>query len=129
MRIRLASVPVKDQEQALKFYSDVLGFAKKLDIPLGEFRWLTVVSPEEPDAAQLVLEPNAHAAAKAYQSALHEAGIPIASFEVDDLEAEYERLVAAGVTFTAKPMDAGDTRVAVLDDTCGNLIQLHQATQ
>ena len=129
MKIRLASVPVEDQENALQFYCDVLGFEKKVDIPLGEFRWLTVVSPDEPDAAQLLLEPNAHPAARTYQAALHEGGIPIASFEVANLDTEHARLVAAGVTFTAEPMDAGDTRVAVLDDTCGNLIQLYQATQ
>lgn len=128
LKIRLNNVPVGDQEQALQFYCGTLGFEKKLDIPLGgEFRWLTVVSPDEPDAAQLLLEPNAHPAAKAYQDALHADGIPIASFAVLDVKAEYQRLSAAGVEFTGEPVDAGGTMVAVFDDTCGNFIQLYEA--
>lgn len=130
MKIKLTNVPVAHQEHALQFYCGILGFEKKLDIPLGEaFRWLTVVSQEEPDAAQLLLEPNAHPAAKAYQDALHEGGIPIASFEVTDLDAEHQRLLAAGVTFHSDPTDTGGTKVAVFDDSCGNLMQLYQATQ
>jgi len=129
MRIRLVSVPVEDQQHALEFYCDVLGFEKKLDIDLGQFRWLTVVSPEEPEAAQLLLEPNAHPASKAYQNALRDDGIPIAAIEVADLDAEYKRLVAASVTFQSEPTDAGGTKIAVFDDSCGNLIQLYQTAQ
>ncbi len=127
MKIRLTSVPVADQEHALGFYTGVLGFEKKLDLPLGEFRWLTVVSPEEPDAAQLLLEPNAHPAAKTYQEKLFADGIPIASFEVTDLKEVFERLRAQDVRFVTQPTQAGDTWVAVFDDTCGNLIQIFQA--
>lgn len=129
MRIRLVSVPVTDQQQALDFYCDILGFEKKLDIDLGEFRWLTVVSPEEPDAAELLLEPNAHPASKAFQDALQNDGIPIAAFAVSDMAAEYQRLVDAGVAFKGEPADAGGTMVAVFDDTCGNLIQLYEAVE
>lgn len=127
MRIRLTSAPVEDQEHALEFYCGILGFDKKLDISLSEFRWLTVVSPEEPGAAQLLLEPNAHPATKAFQSALFDGGIPVASFEVSDLDAEYQRLVAAGVAFQSEPADAGGTKIAVFDDSCGNHIQLYQS--
>jgi len=129
MKIRLTSVPVTDQQHAQEFYCGVLGFEKKHDIDLGEFRWLTVVSPEEPDAAELLLEPNAHPASKAFQEALHNDGIPIASFEVANIDAEYQRLLAAGVAFNGEPADAGGTMVAVFDDTCGNLVQLHQPAQ
>lgn len=128
LKIRLNNVPVGDQEQALQFYCGTLGFEKKLDIPLGgDFRWLTVVSPDEPAAAELLLEPNAHPAAKAYQEALYADGIPIASFAVADVRAEYERLSAAGVVFKGEPADAGGTLVAVFDDTCGNFLQLYEA--
>ena len=127
LKIRLNSVPVGDQAQALRFYCDTLGFEKKLDIPLGgDFRWLTVVSPAEPEAAELLLEPNAHSATKAFQEALHGDGIPIAAFEVEDIKAEYQRLIAAGVEFKGEPADAGGAMVAVFDDTCGNYIQLYQ---
>lgn len=128
MKIRLTSVPVADQQHAQEFYCGVLGFEKKFDIDLGEFRWLTVVSPDEPAAAELLLEPNAHPASKAFQEALHNDGIPIAAFEVADIDAEYQRLLAAGVTFKGEPADAGGTMVAVFDDTCGNLIQLYEAS-
>lgn len=129
MRIRLASVPVSDQEKALRFYTETLGFVQKRDIPLGAARWLTVVSPEEPDGVELVLEPNGeYPAMKALKAALVADGIPITAFEVDDIHAEYERLRALGVSFTMEPTEAGPTTLAILDDTCGNLIQLYQVT-
>ena len=126
MKIRLSSVFVGDQEKALRFYTETLGFEKKVDMPVGEFRWLTVVSPEEPAAAELVLEPNANPAAATYQSAMHESGIPLASFQVDDIDNEYQRLAAVGVEFRSTPTDAGGVTLAVFDDTCGNLIQIYQ---
>ncbi len=126
MRITLISVIVQDQAKALRFYTEVLGFVKKTDLPAGEFRWLTVVSPAAPDGPQLVLEPNANPAAATYQRALHDAGIPLTSFEVDDIAREHRRLVALGVAFTTAPTAAGPATFAVFDDTCGNLIQLHQ---
>ncbi len=128
MKIKLNSVIVQDQQSALQFYTDVLGFTKKVDIPAGEYRWLTVVSPEEPDGAELLLEPNAHPAAATYQRAIFEAGIPLTSFAVDDIEQEYQRLTALGVSFTAKPTDAGSAIIVVFNDTCGNLIQIYQAS-
>jgi len=118
---------VSDQDHALAYYTDVLGFVKKDDIPAGEYRWLTVVSPEDPDGAQLVLEPNAFPPSATYQRALFEAGIPLTSLEVDDVTREFERLRALDVVFTVPPTPAGDTTIAVFDDTCGNLIQIHQA--
>jgi catechol 2,3-dioxygenase-like lactoylglutathione lyase family enzyme len=124
VRINLASVLVDDQERALRFYTDVLGFVKKTEVPLGEHRWLTVVSPEDPDGAELVLEPDEHPAAKPFKRALVEDGIPFTSFAVTDVHAEYERLTALGVTFTQPPTEMGPVTTAVLDDTCGNLIQL-----
>jgi len=127
MKIRLNSVLVGDQEKALLFYTETLGFEKKTDIPVGEFRWLTVVSTEEPDATELVLEANAFPAAATYQQALFEAGIPATALEVDDIDREYERLTGAGVDFRSEPTDAGGVTIAVFDDTCGNLIQLYQA--
>jgi catechol 2,3-dioxygenase-like lactoylglutathione lyase family enzyme len=126
MRIKLTSVLVDDQDKALTFYTDVLGFAKKHDIPLGVFRWITVVSPEGPDDLELALEPNANPAAKKYQEALLEQGIPLTAFEVSDIDAEFERLRSHGVVFTRDPADAGPVRIAVFSDTCGNLIQLYQ---
>ena len=126
MRIRLNSVIVRDQANALRFYTEVLGFQKKMDIPAGEFRWLTVVSAEEPGGAELLLEPNAHPASERYQNALFGAGIPLTSFAVDDAENEYRRLSALGVDFASKPEDNGGTIAAVFDDTCGNLIQIYQ---
>ncbi|WP_026257332.1 VOC family protein [Actinopolymorpha alba] len=128
MRINLASVLVDDQEKALHFYTEVLGFVKKHDIPLGEDRWLTVVSPENPDGTELLLEPSGHPAVKPFKKALVADGIPFTSFAVDDVRAEYERLRGLGVRFTQEPTDMGPVTTAVLDDTCGNLIQIaHQA--
>ena len=118
------SVVVDDQQKAFDFYTDKLGFVVKHDIPLGEFRWLTLVSPEEPDGVELVLEPNQHPASKTFQAALKADGIPYTAFSVDDIEAEVKRLDAAGVHFTQAPMKAGGATIAVFDDTCGNLIQL-----
>jgi len=126
MRITLTSVLVDDQEKALRFYTDVLGFVKKHDVPLGEDRWLTVVSPQDPDGIELVLEPSSHPAAKPFKDALAADGIPFTSFTVDDVRSEYERLRGLGVRFTQEPTDFGMVITAVLDDTCGNLIQLAQ---
>jgi predicted enzyme related to lactoylglutathione lyase len=128
VKVKLNSVLVGDQESALRFYTEVLGFSKKADIPAGEFRWLTVVSPEDPDGAELVLEPNANPAAAAYQQALFEAGIPLTAFAVDDIQQEFERLSSQGVVFTAKPAALGEVAIAVFEDTCGNLIQIYQAS-
>ena len=124
MRIHLASVLVDDQEKALRFYTEVLGFEKKTEIPLGEHRWLTVVSPDEPNGVELVLEPDEHPAAKPFKQALMADGIPFTSFAVTDVHAEVERLRALGVTFTQEPLQMGPVTTAVLDDTCGNLIQI-----
>ena len=126
MKIRLTSVFVDDQSKAVDFYTEKLGFSRKHDIPLGEARWLTVVSPEEADGAELLLEPNRHAAAQAYQSAMFGDGIPVAAFEVGDVAAEHARLTEAGVRFTTGPTDVGSAVIAVLDDTCGNLVQLYE---
>jgi len=123
-RINIASVLVDDQEKALRFYTEVLGFVKKTEIPLGEHRWLTVVSAEDPDGTELALEPDAHPGAAPYKQALVEDGIPFTSFAVDDVHAEHERLTAAGVRFTQPPVLLGEMTTAVLDDTCGNLIML-----
>ena len=124
MRINLTNVLVDDQEKALHFYTDVLGFVKKRDIDLGEARWLTVVSPEEPDGVELLLEPDEHPAARPFKEALASDGVPYTSFAVEDVNAEFDRLRARGVLFTQEPTDMGPTRTAVLDDTCGNLIQI-----
>jgi catechol 2,3-dioxygenase-like lactoylglutathione lyase family enzyme len=124
VRINLASVLVDDQDKALRFYTEVLGFEKKTDVPLGQFRWLTVVSPEAPDGTELVLEPDGHPAAKPFKQALVDDGIPYTSFAVDDVKAEYERLRAQGVRFTQEPVEMPPVTMAVLDDTCGNLIQI-----
>jgi len=126
MRIKLNSIMVDDQDKALEFYTTVLGFKKKHDIPLGEFKWLTVVSPEGPDDVELVLEPNANPAGKTFQQAMFEQGIPATAFEVDDARAEYERLRRQGVAFTKEPTQAGPVIIAVFSDTCGNLIQIYQ---
>ena len=128
MRINLSSVPVDDQQKALRFYTETLGFQKKHDIPLGEHRWLTVVSPEDPDGTELVLEPDEHPAVKPFKSALVEDGIPFTSFAVEDVAEEHRRLNALGVTFTQPPTDYGTVITAVFDDTCGNLIQIAQKT-
>jgi catechol 2,3-dioxygenase-like lactoylglutathione lyase family enzyme len=126
MKIKLTSVFVEDQEKALRFYTNILGFIKKQDIPIGEFRWLTVVSAEGPDDIELVLEPNSNPTAKSYQQALFEQGIPLAAFAVDDIQVEYERLKALGVLFRSEPVAVGATTMAIFDDTCGNLIQIYQ---
>ncbi len=126
MKIQLSSVFVNNQKDALKFYTEVLGFVKKTDLPFGEFSWLTIVSPEGPDDVELVLEPNAHPAAKTYQKAIFKDGIPATSFAVKDIQKEYERLISRGVVFTMKPTKTDWASVAIFNDTCGNLIQLHQ---
>ena len=126
MRINLTSVHVDDQEKAAAFYTGVLGFVKKHDVPVGEFKWLTVVSPEGPDDVELLLEPNDNPAAQAYQQALFEQGIPAAAFAVDDIQAEHERLKGLGVVFATEPVDAGTAIEAMLDDTCGNRIAIYQ---
>jgi catechol 2,3-dioxygenase-like lactoylglutathione lyase family enzyme len=124
VRINIAAVFVDDQDKALSFYTDVLGFEKKTEVPVGEDRWLTVVSPEEPDGTELLLEPDGHPAVRPFKTALVEDGIPYTSFAVDDANAEFERLQAAGVRFTQEPVEMNGVTVAVLDDTCGNLIQI-----
>lgn len=124
MRIHVTSVFVDDQAKALDFHTGTLGFVARTDEPVGEHRWLTVVSPEDPDGTELLLEPNAHPAVDPFRRALVADGIPAASFRVDDLDAEVARLKGRGVRFTQDPLDAGQVRMAVLDDTCGNLIQL-----
>jgi catechol 2,3-dioxygenase-like lactoylglutathione lyase family enzyme len=126
VKIYITSIHVDDQAAALRFYTEVLGFAKKDEIPLGEYSWITVVGPGDPDGPQLSLEPSDHPAVNPYRSALMADGIPITSFAVDDVRAEYERLKGLGVTFTQEPVDVGPVITAVLDDTCGNLIQLAQ---
>src|SRR5262249_6903899 len=126
MRIHLTSILVDDQDEALHFYTEVLGFEKKADIPLGEHRWLTVVSPEEPDGTELVLEPDSHPAVRPFKEALVSDGIPFTSFAVRDIASEFERLRAQGVRFTQEPVAMGPVTTAVFDDTCGNLIQIAQ---
>jgi predicted enzyme related to lactoylglutathione lyase len=127
MKIILTSVMVDDQDKALKFYTEVLGFVKKNDIPMGEARWLTVVSPEGPDGVELLLEPMGFPPARTYQKALFEAGIPLTSFAVDDIKKEYERIKMLGVAFKSAPTKTGPVTIAVFEDTCGNLIQMAQA--
>ncbi|MEU2977149.1 VOC family protein [Streptomyces hirsutus] len=124
MRIHLTSAFVDDQEKALRFYTEVLGFVKKHDLPLGEDRWLTVVSAESPDGTELLLEPSRHPVVAAYKTGLAEDGIPAFSFAVDDVRAEFDRLRGLGVRFTQEPLEMGGVTTAVLDDTCGNLIQI-----
>ena len=126
MQIMLTSILVDDQAKALAFYTDVLGFRKKNDIPMGEHRWLTLVSPEAPDGVELVLEPDEHPAAKPFKAALVEDGIPFTMFAVKDVQGEFERLRELGVRFTQEPATMGPVTTAVLDDTCGNLIQIAQ---
>lgn len=126
MKIVVTSVLVDDQERAVRFYTDVLGFEKKEDIPLGEARWLTVVSPQDRDGTELLLEPDEHPAAKPFKAALVEDGIPYTSFAVDDVRAEFDRMRDLGVRFTQEPLDLGAVTTAVFDDTCGNLIQIAQ---
>jgi catechol 2,3-dioxygenase-like lactoylglutathione lyase family enzyme len=126
MRINLTSVLVDDQDKALRFYTEVLGFQKKTEVPLGEHRWLTVVSQDDPDGVELVLEPDEHPAAKPFKAALVRDGIPFTSFAVGDVRQEFERLAALGVLFTQEPTEMGPVTTAVFDDTCGNLIQIAQ---
>ena len=129
MKIKLVSIPVSDQEAALNFYEGILGFVKKHDIPLGGGnRWLTLVSKDEPDGTELLLEPAPlhFEPSKVYQKALYDAGMPCGQFDVEDLDAEYERLVAKGVSFSMTPTDVGTAKVAIFDDTCGNRVQLVQ---
>jgi catechol 2,3-dioxygenase-like lactoylglutathione lyase family enzyme len=126
IRIYVTSVPVENQEKALRFYTEKLGFIKKTDLPVGEHRWLTVVSPKEQNGVVLLLEPMAFAPAKAYQKSLKDSGIPYTSFMVEDLKKEFERLKRLGVAFNMDPKEVGPTKIAVLDDTCGNNIQLPQ---
>ncbi|QZT65155.1 VOC family protein [Mycolicibacterium austroafricanum] len=128
MRINYTSMLVDDQEKALQFYTRILGFQVKHDVPMGDVRWLTVVSPEDPDGTELTLEPDGHPAVKPFKDALVADGIPFTAFVVDDVRAEYERLAALGVRFTQQPTDMGPVTTAVLDDTCGNLVQLQSAT-
>jgi catechol 2,3-dioxygenase-like lactoylglutathione lyase family enzyme len=124
MKIKLTSIFVHDQAEALAFYTDVLGFVKKADVPLGEHRWLTVASPDEPDGTELVLEPDQHPAVGPFKDALAADGIPFTSFAVDDVAREFERLSSEGVRFTQEPTAMGPVTTAVLDDTCGNLVQI-----
>jgi catechol 2,3-dioxygenase-like lactoylglutathione lyase family enzyme len=126
MKIVVTSVLVDDQEKALRFYTDVLGFIKKTDIPMGQFRWLTVVSPGDANGVELLLEPDQHPAAGPFKRALVDDGIPFTSLGVDDVQAEFDRLRSAGVHFTQPPVALGPVTTAVLDDTCGNLIQIAQ---
>jgi catechol 2,3-dioxygenase-like lactoylglutathione lyase family enzyme len=129
MRIALSSIFIDDQDKALDFYTTKLGFVKKTEILLGAARWLTVVAPDDQDGTELVLEPDSHPAVGPFKSALAQDGIPFNSFEVDDIHAEYERLRAAGVVFTQPPVAMGPVTTAVLEDTCGNLLQLHQKAE
>ena len=124
MRIYVTSVLVDDQDKALRFYTDVLGFVKKTDIPVGEARWLTVVSPDDPGGTELLLEPSDHPAVGPYKEALVSDGIPSTSLAADDVNAEFERLRGLGVRFTQEPVEMGSVTTAVFDDTCGNLIQI-----
>jgi glyoxylase I family protein len=126
MRIKLTSIIVDDQDKALRFYTEVFGFQKKHEIPVGAYKWLTVVSPEGPSDLELSLEPNANPAGRAYQEAMFSQGIPLTAFEVTDIESECRRLKGLGVVFTQDPMKAGPVTIAVCSDTCGNLIQLYQ---
>jgi catechol 2,3-dioxygenase-like lactoylglutathione lyase family enzyme len=129
MQIKLTSIMVDDQDKALRFYTEVLGFRKKHDIPVGEYRWITVTSPEGPDDVELALEPNANPAGKAFQEAMFTQGIPITAFEVADIANEFARLTARGVAFIRQPTQAGPVTIAIFADTCGNLIQLYQPVQ
>jgi catechol 2,3-dioxygenase-like lactoylglutathione lyase family enzyme len=128
MRIKLTSIMVDDQDKALKFYTDVLGFKKKHDIPVGEYRWITVTSPDGPNDLELALEPNANPAGRAFQEAMFSQGIPLAAFEVANIASEHTRLKEHGVAFFREPAKMGPVTIAVLSDTCGNLIQIYQPT-
>jgi glyoxylase I family protein len=126
LRIKLTSIMVEQQDKALRFYTEVLGFRKKHDIPVGEYRWITVVAAEGPNDLELVLEPNANPAGKTFQGAMFSQGIPLAAFEVADIEGECTRLKSHGVAFTREPTKAGPVTIAIFSDTCGNLVQLYQ---
>jgi glyoxylase I family protein len=126
MKIKLTSIMVDDQDRALAFYTQVLGFKKRREFPVGAYKWITVVSSEGPDDVELSLEPNANPAGKTFQRAMFDQGIPVAAFEVTDLTAEFARLKAAGVAFTSEPTRMGPVTIAIFSDTCGNLIQLYQ---
>lgn len=126
MKIKVTSVFVNDQEKALKFYTEMLGFVKKNDVSAGQYRWLTVVSPEQKDGTELLLEPNDNPAAKTYQKAIFEQGIPATAFFVDDIQVEYEKLTELGVVFTMDPMKVTGSTIAMFNDSCGNLIQINQ---
>ena len=126
MKIKLTSVMVDNQDKALKFYTDVLGFQKRHDIPVGEYRWITVTAPQGYPDVELALEPNANPAGKAFQEAMFKQGIPLAAFETDDAAADFQRLKGRGVVFTKEPTRMGPVTIAVFSDTCGNLIQIHQ---
>lgn len=126
MRIHITSIPVDDQEKAFRFYTEKLGFVKKTDIPAGEYRWLTVVSPEEENGVELLLEPLGFEPTKVYQKSLLDAGIPYTSFAVTDMQKEKERLESLGIIFTSEPTEVGPVTIAVINDTCGNLVQLIQ---
>jgi predicted enzyme related to lactoylglutathione lyase len=126
MKIIVTSIFVEDQEKALKFYSEKLGFVKKHDVPTGEYRWITLISPDEQNGTELLLEPNVHPAAREYQKTIFSEGIPATMFGVEDIQKEYERLLENGVKFTMEPTKMGNVTIAVFDDTCGNLIQIIQ---
>jgi len=128
MKLKLQSIMVDDQDKALRFYTEVLGFRKKQDFPVGEYRWITVASPEGPDGVELALEPNANPAAKTFQEAMFAQGIPLAAFETSDIAGDFARLRAKNVAFTKEPTPAGPVTIAIFADTCGNLIQLYQPT-
>ena len=129
MKIKLASVIVDDQDRALKFYTGVLGFVKKRDMPVGEFRWLTVVSPDDPNGTELLLEPSDNMAAQTYQKTIFEQGIPLTAFATDDIQKEFVRMKKLGVRFEMEPTNMGPVTQAVFDDTCGNLIQMYQVNE
>ncbi|RAS80351.1 VOC family protein [Priestia endophytica] len=126
MKIIVTSIFVQDQDKALEFYSETLGFVKKQDVPAGEFRWITLVSPDDQDGTELLLEPNVHPAAKEYQKKIFDEGIPATMFDVTDVHKEYKRLMEQGVKFTMEPTEMGEVTLPVFEDTCGNLIQIAQ---
>jgi catechol 2,3-dioxygenase-like lactoylglutathione lyase family enzyme len=126
MRIRLSSIVVDDQDKALRFYTEILGFQKKHEIPMGPYKWLTVISPDGPNEVELSIEPNANPAAKTYQEAMFAQKIPLAAFETSDIDADYKRLSSLGVVFLSEPKQAGPVKIATFSDTCGNVIQLYQ---
>lgn len=128
MKITMNSVLVDDQDKALAFYTEVLGFVKKFDFPIGELRWLTLVSPDEPEGAQLLLEPNDNPVARSYQKSLFEQGKPLTAFAVENVQQEYERMKALGVVFASEPIKTPGATLVALDDTCGNFIQIYEVS-